>query len=217
MTAPPGARAASPGSSPVTWPRRVGDLVLRPPVESDVDGVLRWRRRPEVTRWLLRTDVDEEAMRTRLRGERDPDDHSCVVLLAGEAVGMGYLEVADGMGQDGGSAHRRAEGLLGWNLSPEVWGRGYGTAVARELLAVAFGELGLHRVTAGCFADNIASWKLMEKVGMRREQHGVQDSWHAELGWVDGYTHALLRSEWEARRSGPVAGPAGSPGASEGA
>jgi hypothetical protein len=31
---------------------------------------------------------------------------------------------------------------------------------------------------------------------MRREQHGIQDSWHAELGWVDGYTYGILASEW---------------------
>ncbi len=71
--------------------------------------------------------------------------------------------------------------------------------MAAALIEVAFGDLGLHRVTAGCFADNIASWRVMEKVGMRREQHGIQDSWHAELGWVDGYTYAMLRSEWESR------------------
>ncbi|HMM94813.1 GNAT family protein [Phycicoccus sp.] len=183
--------------SPVSWPRRVADLVLRPPVEADLDGVLRWRRLPEVTRWLLRTEVDEVAMRDRLRGARDPHDHSCVVLLGDDPVGMGYLEVVDGMGQDGEEAHRRSEGLLGWNLAPQVWGRGYGTMVARELVAIAFGELRLRRVTAGCFADNMASWKVMEKVGMRREQHGVRDSWHAELGWVDGFTYAMLRDEWD--------------------
>jgi RimJ/RimL family protein N-acetyltransferase len=36
----------------------------------------------------------------------------------------------------------------------------------------------------------------MEKLGMRREQHGVKDSFHTELGWVDGYTYALLAEEW---------------------
>ena len=34
---------------------------------------------------------------------------------------------------------------------------------------------------------------------MRREQHGVQDSWHAELGWVDGYTYAILAEDWRDR------------------
>ena len=109
-----------------------------------------------------RAEVDAAAMRERLLTGPDPHDHSCVVVLGQAVVGMGYLEVCDGMGQDGGSEHRGAEGLLGWT----------------------------HR----------ASWRIMEKLGMRREQHGVQDSWHADLGWVDGYTYAMLRSEWEARR-----------------
>ena len=62
-------------------------------------------------------------------------------------------------------------------------------------LDLAFGALGLHRVTAGCFADNVATWRVMEKAGMRREQHGIQDSWHAELGWLDGFTYAVLADE----------------------
>lgn len=65
---------------------------------------------------------------------------------------------------------------------------------------LAFDDLGLHRVTAGCFADNTASWRVMEKVGMRREQHGVRDSWHASLGWLDGYTCAILAEEWRDSR-----------------
>ncbi|WP_308279588.1 GNAT family N-acetyltransferase [Phycicoccus mangrovi] len=69
------------------------------------------------------------------------------------------------------------------------------------LLEIAFEDLRLRRVTAGCFADNVGSWKVMEKAGMRREQHGVRDSWHAELGWVDGLTYALLREEWVGRGS----------------
>lgn len=44
--------------------------------------------------------------------------------------------------------------------------------------------------------DNVRSWRLLERVGMRREQHGIADSWHAELGWVDGYTYAVLAEEW---------------------
>lgn len=56
--------------------------------------------------------------------------------------------------------------------------------------------MALRRVTAGCFAANVGSWKVMEKLGMRREQHGVADSWHAELGWFDGYTYGMLAEEW---------------------
>ena len=44
--------------------------------------------------------------------------------------------------------------------------------------------------------------RVLEKAGMRREQHGIEDSWHAELGWVDGYQYAMLAPEWHAMHSG---------------
>ncbi len=94
----------------------------------------------------------------------------------------------------------RTQAGIGYVLAPDVWGRGLATDLARGLLTAAFDVLGLRRVTAGCYADNHASARVLEKAGMRREQHGVQDSWHAELGWVDGYEYALLAHEWAARR-----------------
>jgi RimJ/RimL family protein N-acetyltransferase len=183
-------------STDVTWPRRTGRLLLRPYTGSDGERLLEIRNRPDVWRWLLTTHVDRvEFQAAWLRSVGDPLDHAGVVELDGHVIGSGSLEVLDGMGQDTGAAER-AEGLLGYILDPAFAGRSYATQIAAELLSVAFGDLGLHRVTAGCFADNIASWRVMEKAGMRREQHGVKDSWHAELGWVDGYTYAILRDEW---------------------
>ena len=91
---------------------------------------------------------------------------------------------------------QRTEGVIGYIVDPDFGGRGFGSDLARGLLAAAFGSLGLRRVTAACNADNPASVRVLEKAGMRREQHGVEDSWHAELGWVDGYQYALLQREW---------------------
>lgn len=184
-------------SSDVTWPRAAGALVLRPPTSVDLDEVLMWRNRPEVTRWLLRTTVDPDAFRRAwLDSVEDPEQHAVVAVLDGAIVGTGSLDVQDGMGQFDGDAWRRSEGLLGYLIDPAHAGGGYATEIARALLDLAFTELGLHRVTAGCFADNVASWRVMEKLGMRREQHGVRDSWHAELGWIDGFTYAILAEEW---------------------
>ncbi|WP_350349465.1 GNAT family N-acetyltransferase [Agromyces sp. G08B096] len=190
-------------SPDVRWPRPAGPLVLRPATDSDLDEVLRWRNRPEVTRWLLRTEVDPDAFR-RVWRERavDPTDHAAVALLGDRVVGTASLQVVDAMGQmhvDPGP-WRGAEAELGYLVDPSHAGRGFATAIAGAMLDLAFGELGVHRVTAGCFADNSASWRVMEKLGMRREQHGVQDSWHAELGWVDGYTYAMLAEEWQRSR-----------------
>lgn len=183
--------------SGATWPRQAGPLTLRPPTGADIDAVLEWRNRPEIAQWLLRTTVEREAFRAAwARSLEDPKDHSVIAELGGAVVGTGSLEVRDGIGQMQGDVWRDAEGYLGYLVAPDHAGRGYATEIVRGLLEVAFDVLGLRRVTAACFADNVASWRVMEKAGMRREQHGVRDSWHAELGWVDGYTYAILAEEW---------------------
>ena len=188
----------------IRWPRQAGRVELRLPTEDSVDRVLEWRTRPDVTNWLLRTTVDPDAFRRAwLEGIDNPDDHSAIAFVGDQGVGTGSLWITDAMGQshvDQGP-WRRAEAGIGYLIDPAHAGRGYATEIAAALLELAFNDLGLHRVTAGCFADNTASWRVMEKIGMRREQHGVRDSWHAELGWLDGYTYAILADEWRGSRS----------------
>ena len=111
-------------------------------------------------------------------------------------VGTVSLEVRDGMGQGRDSPAARERGRRSATSStPPTTGAATPPRWSRAALDLAFGDLGLRRVTAGCFADNVASWRVMEKAGMRREQHGIRDSWHAELGWVDGFTYAVLADE----------------------
>ena len=174
------------------------DLALVTPTRELLAQVLEWRNHPDVTRWLIRTTVDPERYtQAWLDSVDDPLEAGFIAVLGGRAVATGTLEVRDGSGQDGSEpAYERAEGLLGYLVDPAYAGRGIATAVAHALLDTAFGDLGVRRVTAGCFADNVASWKVMEKLGMRREQHGVADSFHAELGWVDGFTYGILAEEW---------------------
>lgn len=80
-------------------------------------------------------------------------------------------------------------------------GRGYGTEYAAALMAIAFDGRGVRRVEANCFADNLASRRLMEKIGMRLEGHFREDSLHRSGRWLDGMSFALLASEY---RSSPA-------------
>ena len=192
-----------------SWPRRAGRLTLRPPSRADLDQVLTWRNRPEVARWLLRTQVDPDTFREIwLAAVQDPNDHSVVAVLdhpsGGVVVGTGSLRIVDAMTQShlAEGPWRAAQGDLGYMIDPAHAGKGYATDIAAGLLDLAFRELRLHRVTAGCFADNVASWKVMERLGMRREEHSVKDAWHGELGWVDGYTYAILADEWRSDTTG---------------
>jgi RimJ/RimL family protein N-acetyltransferase len=59
-------------------------------------------------------------------------------------------------------------------------------------------------VHADCFFDNEPSWRLMERLGMRRELHSVQESLHRTKGWLDGLSYALLAGEWDGGRGGPI-------------
>jgi len=179
------------------WPVRVGTLLLREARADDIEPLLALRNDPVVNRFMLRTHVDEETFRREwLAAPNSETDFSCVAELDGQVVAMGFLDVVDGMGQPG--MPQRTEGVIGYIVDPAFGRRGLGSDLARGLLDAAFQGLGLRRVTASCNADNPASARVLEKAGMRREQHGVEDSWHAELGWVDGYQYALLDREWHA-------------------
>ncbi|MFF5173370.1 GNAT family N-acetyltransferase [Micromonospora sp. NPDC000089] len=187
---------------------RTERLELRPVRDEDVDRILEYRNLPEVTRWLLRTDVEPASFRAAWRGAaEDPDDHSAAVVLDGTVIGTVSLDVVDGMGQPGMPS--RTDARIGYIFDPAYRGHGYATEAVTAMVAYAFGRLGVRRITAGCFADNVASVRILEKVGMRREQHGVGDSWHAELGWVDGFTYGLLADVWQ---SGSAEAPVGVPG-----
>ena len=81
-------------------------------------------------------------------------------------------------------------------IAPDHAGRGYATEAARELLRICFEDLGVRRVTAQCLADNLPSRRLMERLGMRLEDHAVRDSLHRSGTWVDSLRYAILEEEW---------------------
>lgn len=78
---------------------------------------------------------------------------------------------------------------------PSEWGRGYATETTRSLLKYCFETLNLHRVEAGCAVGNIASIKVLEKVGMLKEGHKRQNL-PLKTGWSDNYEFAILKTDW---------------------
>jgi len=95
------------------------------------------------------------------------------------------------------------EAEIGWCVHPEHGRQGIATEGARELLRLCFVDLGLRRVTANCFVDNVASWRVMEKLGMRREMHTTKDSLLRSGEWADSYMYAILAEEWRSRPGAP--------------
>ena len=67
---------------------------------------------------------------------------------------------------------------------------------ARALIGVGFCELGLHRIYAKTSNVNPASWRVMERLGMRREAR-LREAEFRDGAWIDGLIYAILADEWQ--------------------
>lgn len=143
---------------------------------------------PEVVRFEPYSPFTEAASRYEAIARAGNSAFWAVCLKdGGQLIGNLYLDRRDDMAYE-----------LGYVFSREAWGHGYASEAARALVTKAFSE-GAHRVFAQCNPENLASWKLLERLGMRREAHfkaNVQFSKNA--GWQDTYVYAILESEWGA-------------------
>lgn len=182
--------------SDLDWPKRTTRLALRPAVEGDFEDLWKVRRQEAVALWMTDLSGDWSEFDARMR---EPGQLSATLVfeLDGVVIGDLMLRPEDAWAQ--GEVKDRAVGTMaeiGWCIDPAHGGRGYATEAAAELVRIAFEELWLRRVTALCFADNEPSWRLMERLGMRREAHHRRDALHRERGWLDGFAYALLAEEW---------------------
>lgn len=178
------------------WPARTARLVIRRGAGSDLEATFAYRRLPEVNQWLSSAATDLETYRTHFQ---DPDRmrHLLVLEHDGDVVGDALLKVTDAWSQaEVRDQAANTEAELGWCLDPAYQGRGLAAEAAGALLDLAFGPLGLRRAVAHCFADNERSWRLMERLGMRREVHTRKESLHRSGAWLDGMSYALLAEEW---------------------
>ena len=86
---------------------------------------------------------------------------------------------------------------IGWLILPEFQGRGYASEAASALLDVGFSELEIHRIVATAQPQNPASFRVMEKVGMRREGEFLQCIPRSDGTWWDEVFYAILASEYK--------------------
>lgn len=83
---------------------------------------------------------------------------------------------------------------IGFTVSPQHQGQSVATEALSSFLVYVFGELNTHRVVAITDVKNTASYKLLEKLGFRREGHFIQNIFF-KGSWGDEYQYALLRSD----------------------
>ena len=182
------------------YPIRTARLALRPFVADDLEALLDLESREDVVRYLPWGLLDREGadalLARRLRQTAIDGDDTAIILAV--TIPPGDRAVGEVMLRLGSAAHRQGE--IGWTLHPDVQGRGYATEAAAEMLRLGFDGLGLHRITADADPRNLASVRLMERLGMRYEatQRGVA---YEKGEWVDEIVYAMLEDEWRSLRS----------------
>ena len=171
-------------------------LRLRPYEDTDCADIVAYSSDSDF--WAARNlgwPPTEEGVREYWEGQKDVDPAtdpkwlSLVVELKSEGrvignAGFGVSRVGD-----------LKQGSMGWLLGTQYQGRGLATEAVRALASYCFTQLGLHRLSARTGHDNRRSWKLMERLGMRREAY-FRQSHVVEGQWRDEYVYAVLAAEW---------------------
>ncbi|HEX9061076.1 MAG TPA: GNAT family N-acetyltransferase [Clostridia bacterium] len=90
---------------------------------------------------------------------------------------------------------------IGYVFNPQYYGRGYATEACKRILQFGFEQVGAHRIIARCNPENTASWKLLERLSMRREGYYKKPVYFKKSPegrpmWNDAYEYAILEEEW---------------------
>ncbi len=182
------------------YPIRTPRLILRPYTFDDFEALHDIQSRPEVTRYLLFDTRDRDQVRMSLEQKvaaAELDDEggnlSLAVVLPETGALIGDITLF-------WLSRANRQGEIGYVFHPDHGGRGYATEAGAVLLRLGFEELGLHRIIGRIDARNAPSARVLERLGMRREAHFVQNE-ILKGEWTDEVVYAMLEDEW--RRADP--------------
>lgn len=182
------------------YPIDTDRLRLRPFAVDDFDALYAFHARPDVVRYLYWTQRSREEFQEVLERkmassmiEREGDSINVAVVLRETNTVIGDVNLNWVSAEHG-------TGEIGFIFDPGHHGHGYAGEAARAMLRLGFTELGLHRIIGRCDGRNEASARVMDKLGMRREAHFVENEL-VKGEWTDEVVYAMLEREWH-----PLAG-----------
>ncbi|WP_052664520.1 GNAT family N-acetyltransferase [Nitriliruptor alkaliphilus] len=169
-------------------------LLLRPYEVTDLPAMADMHGRADVARYLMWDVRDDDASRAALERHlrtrfEEEGDTLCLAAFerdTGDYVGEFLLILTS-------REHRGGE--VGYILHPDRHGRGYATEGARAMVGLGFERFGLHRIIGRLDGRNVASARVLEKVGMRREAYFVRNEL-VKGEWTDEAVYAVLADEW---------------------
>ena len=176
-------------------PLHTSRLCLRALVEDDLDEHFGLYGDPEVVRYLydlpLSLDAATRHLSKRLGGALPGEGEWLNLAVECEGVFLGEVGVSLVS-----HLHRQAE--VGYVFAPAARGRGFATEATRCVVDLAFDAMGAHRVAGRLDARNVASARVLERLGMRREAL-LRENEFVKGEWTDEVVYGVLREEWSGR------------------
>ena len=114
-----------------------------------------------------------------------------VLKESSKVIGTGELHVRNAENKNG---------EISYIINPLYQGQGIGTEVALLLLNFGFKELNLHRIFGTYHPKNIASGKILKKIGMKYEGR-LRENMLIRDGWRDSDLYSILEKEWKSDKS----------------
>ncbi|MFZ1062301.1 MAG: GNAT family protein [Acidimicrobiales bacterium] len=183
-------------------PRQTNRLTLRAFDASDLDGLTSLYSRDDVNRFLYSEPKGREQLRSVLEAkltrpveiiEKNVMPVAVVVRDTNRLIGDFILRW---------DANQHRQGEIGGSLHPDYQGQGLAVETYAVLLEIGFSELNLHRIFGRCDARNTASIRALEKAGLQREAHFIENEF-VKGEWTDEVVLAIRRNQWLARRIDP--------------
>lgn len=181
--------------SPVVF--QTSRLYAREIMPEDADGVFMMSRSSSDLGYMYWEPMDEEmafgfvkaCLAQQLEQPRKCFTLALCLRSSDEFIGIVSLELTED----------RLQASAGYMIAKSHRGRGYATEALKGLLAFGFLGPELHRITASCDEKNTASFRAMERAGMRREGHfikAVRAQVNGRTGWRSTYIYAMLQKEF---------------------
>jgi RimJ/RimL family protein N-acetyltransferase len=171
-------------------------LMLRPFRDADVDAI--WPivsdpAFPQLMSWSAHRDRAETLAFIRSHATSLANNEGVVWAIehAGQVIGCIGLEGIEFQVR----AWRVDRAELGYWLAPAHARQGLMTEAAHAVVRFGFETIGLHKVTVGCFAQNIASRRVIEKLGFRFIGRLEDDVWR-DAAWHSHLRYELTSGEW---------------------
>lgn len=186
----------------LVYPFTTERLVIRALTTDDIERHHLMLSDPEVVRYLYFGPFDRDAAYEHLarRSMVDLPSEGKWINFGVEVKDEGVLigELAMGFISE---THEHYE--VGYVFDPAYSGHGYATEGTAMIVELAFSGLGAHRVSGRLDAQNTASARVLERLGMRREAHFLENEF-VKGEWTDELVYAILAPEWRALRGPPT-------------